>query len=212
MKDIFKTLLKHLLKKGTFRSYSQFGEDAIVAALFRKKRDGTYIDIGTYHPHLYSNTYAFYRRGWKGLVIDPNSNLQRLYRLFRPRDTFVLGGVGLKGKKTYRVYSDPAYNGFGNHDIAPQLIREYEVAVESLGDLIKRFEYRHIDLLSIDTEGMEDEILSSYTWEIEPTVVIIESHRDSAAEQLLVDRGYSLVGESGLSLIFQKKKVQSSVV
>lgn len=205
MLEIFKTFLKLTLRRGTFLSYSQFGEDAIAASLFRGKKDGVYIDIGTYHPHLYSNTYAFYRRGWKGLVVDPNSNLKYLYKIFRPRDTFVLGGVGAKGKKTYCMYADAAYNGFGTNDVASRLIRQYEVAIKPLDELIKRYNCTQVDLLSIDTEGMEDEILTSYTWEIEPKVIIIESERGSVASRLLLERGYSLVGETGLSLIFQKK-------
>ena len=75
MKDFAKTLLKLVLGRGTFRSYSQFGEDALVNSLFRNKKYGIYVDVGAYHPILYSNTYALYRRGWRGFAIDPNPSL-----------------------------------------------------------------------------------------------------------------------------------------
>ena len=82
--EVLKTTLKLLLRRSVISSYSQFGEDAVLQHLL-KKSTGTFVDIGAYHPVLYSNTYAFYRRGWSGIVIDPNPRFKKLYRLFRPR-------------------------------------------------------------------------------------------------------------------------------
>ena len=209
---MLKTLLKRLFNRGTFRSYSQFGEDAIVAPHFRDKKDGVYVDVGAYHPHLYSNTYAFYKRGWRGVVIDPNASLRRLYAVFRPRDHFVVSGIGERGTKTYRQYADGAFNGFEDHGVASPLIRKSEVAMEPLGDIMKRCKLSRVDLLSIDTEGMEEEILRTYDWAIEPTVIIIESEEGSTAEGLLVERGYDRVGSSGLSLVFKKRGGPSAVI
>lgn len=82
---ILKTALKLLLGKGVFRPYPQFGEDAVLNALFRN-RTGFYVDIGAYHPTPYSNTYALYRCGWKGIVVEPNPNAKPLFRFFWPHD------------------------------------------------------------------------------------------------------------------------------
>src|SRR3569623_976818 len=111
--EIVRSKLKLLLGKGIKRSYSQFGEDAIVQKILKKK-NGTYVDIGAYHPDLYSNTYAFYKRGWRGYAIDPNPRSKFLFRWFRPRDELIHSAVGEKGIKKYYEYSDPAYNSFGS--------------------------------------------------------------------------------------------------
>ncbi len=61
------------------RSYAQSGEDIIAwgeisdmhayKAGFRSqmvKNDNVfYVDIGAYHPKLFSNTYWFYKKGWR---------------------------------------------------------------------------------------------------------------------------------------------------
>jgi hypothetical protein len=43
-------------------SYSQEGEDLILRRIFEHKQKGFYVDVGAYHPFLFSNTYIFYER------------------------------------------------------------------------------------------------------------------------------------------------------
>jgi hypothetical protein len=75
-------------------SYSQFGEDAVVMAMFRGRcSPGYYVDVGCFHPTKWSNTYAFYLRGWRGLAIDPNPAVGALWSRLRPCDTFLNFGV-----------------------------------------------------------------------------------------------------------------------
>jgi len=60
--------------------YGQFGEDAVLQNIFRsqawrrasrtkadtiEKRFGFYVDVGAFAPVQHSNTYWFYRRGWR---------------------------------------------------------------------------------------------------------------------------------------------------
>src|SRR6266404_5627195 len=90
--NILKTAVKRILGRG---QGSQFGEDKIVASLLPEK--GTYLDIGAYHPHLYSNTYLLYKKGWSGTVVEPNPDMFVLWRVFRPKDTFVNCAVGSRG-------------------------------------------------------------------------------------------------------------------
>jgi hypothetical protein len=58
LKNILKTFVKLILNRGVG---SQFGEDKVLLTILPKK--GRYVDVGAYHPHLYSNTYALYRGG-----------------------------------------------------------------------------------------------------------------------------------------------------
>ena len=52
--------------------YGQSAEDAILQILL-PERNGVYIDIGCGNPIKTSNTFVFYKRGWKGVVVDPIS-------------------------------------------------------------------------------------------------------------------------------------------
>ena len=52
-------------------SWSQFGEDMICDFLFGpgRKKDGFYIDIGTFQPDTGNNTFMFHQRGWSGICV-----------------------------------------------------------------------------------------------------------------------------------------------
>ena len=52
------------------KSYSQEGEDILLSRIFRNQKKGFYVDIGAHHPTRFSNTYYFYKLGWRGINID----------------------------------------------------------------------------------------------------------------------------------------------
>jgi len=190
---VIKTFLKLLLGKGVKRSYSQFGEDAVVQAFFRNKNDGFYVDVGAYHPHLYSNTYALYRKGWHGLAIDPNPAMQPLFKLFRSHDTFVCAGVGI-GEGVYEQFDDGAYNQFVQQKGGQKLRR--------LDDMLHEHHVERIDFLSIDVEGMDLEVLKTHDWSIRPKLVAVEADLGSPAAEFLTIKGYTLRCITGRSLLF----------
>src|SRR4051812_46477871 len=77
-----------LAKKPVKSSYSQHGEDALVAELLGgyDLSAGIYVDVGANHPIRLSNTYLFYRKGHHGILIEPNRSLLSLLEKFRKRD------------------------------------------------------------------------------------------------------------------------------
>ncbi len=215
-KLILITFLKMLLKRGIYTSYSQRGEDIIAMAQLRGMR-GIYVDVGAYHPMLYSNTYALYRSGWHGLVIDPNITLRPLYSLFRHRDIFVPCGIGKKEMQTtYYKFEDGAYNTL-DFDTAkalqtsPQTSKyaTHDVQIKPLNVVLRENNITHIDLLNIDTEGFDYIVLISHNWSIRPKVIIIEDHDfnpdkpyKSIIYTFLNNKQYKLTGLSGETLIF----------
>ena len=55
------------------KSYSQVQQDLCVSALFSGSSTGyhgTFLDVGCYHPHNDSNSYALELLGWSGVCID----------------------------------------------------------------------------------------------------------------------------------------------
>ncbi len=214
--ELLRTYTKLILGKGSMRSYSQFGEDAIVAALFRGKT-GTYVDVGSFHPTLYSNTYALYTRGWKGVVIDPENAYAPLYATIRPRDTFVACAVGPAGEGTYYSYEDRAYNSLipaGSDSPASERgmkpLSERRVMIRPLDEIVRGNGITSIDFLSIDAEGMDIQVLNSHDWSVPPKIIAVEeSHFDitrpdtSEVYRILSAKKYSLCGVSGPTLIFK---------
>ncbi|HWB33883.1 MAG TPA: FkbM family methyltransferase [Candidatus Paceibacterota bacterium] len=211
-----KALVKLALGKGVRKSYGQFGEDALVQALLRGN-GGTYVDIGAYHPTLYSNTYALYKRGWRGIVVDPNKDMAGLYKTLRPRDRFVHAAVGRAGTGIYYRFSDAAYNTMSaeeaekrKHDPKLQFLGTAEVPVKPLSEVITLVPNRSVDFLNIDVEGKDLEVLESHDWNVRPSVIAVEAGgfnpdtpQSSRIYAYLHSHGYSLVGLAGMSLIFR---------
>ena len=224
--EYIKTLLKLALGRGVRKSYGQFGEDAVVQSLLKNIKSGTYIDVGAYHPTLYSNTYALYKKGWSGVMIDPNAAMGPLFALIRGRDTFVCAAIGQSGSGTYYAFSDGAYNTFDADEARERgklrwlkLIGQWEVPFKPLSDIVREEKVTKIDFLNIDVEGRDLEVLRSYDWSIKPQAIAIEDEHfdpaDAAASPVfafLRDKGYTLAGLAGLTCVYASNQKDSSGV
>mgnify|MGYP001561699728 FL=1 len=76
-------------------SYRQNGEDVIIDKILNKRGLGTYIDIGAYDPYRFNNTYRFYKKGWKGVNIEPDEYNYSLLLKKRPNDVNLNIGIAL---------------------------------------------------------------------------------------------------------------------
>lgn len=70
-------------------NYARHFQDIFVLAALDGKENGTFVEVGSGHPELYSNTYLLEKDfGWKGLSID---NSERLTNIFsKSRNTTCL--------------------------------------------------------------------------------------------------------------------------
>lgn len=227
--DIFLLKITYLLSNlGLYRvfykrSFSQEGEDMILSNLFVKDYPGFYVDIGAHHPYRLSNTYFFYQLGWKGINIEPNPYLIKLFSNTRGRDINLNMAIGKKRSiKDYYMFSEPALNGFlkkivnvrDGADIKSCGSRKIKVVpLSEVLDKYCREKNIDIDILSIDTEGMEYEVLSSNNWHrYRPKSIVVEI-LGTNIEELTSNRiclflkklDYIFYAKSGNSCIFLEK-------
>src|ERR1700687_2725090 len=101
MASLKKTILKHfpIDQFIHLNSYSQEGEDMVINSFFegKKKYKGFFVDVGAHHPYRYSNTLFFYRKGWRGINIEPTPGATKLFNTFRRKDTNL--NIGISDKK-----------------------------------------------------------------------------------------------------------------
>ena len=71
--------------------------DLIVDNIFRKKKEGIYIDVGCHHPFINNNTYLLYKKGWNGINIDLDFSSIDMFNHFRPEDDN--RKIGISNKK-----------------------------------------------------------------------------------------------------------------
>lgn len=209
MLALIKSLIRKITGAGRIVSYGQFGEDALIQRTLKKKK-GTYVDVGCYHPVLYSNTYGFYRRGWRGIVVDPNRSLKNLYRILRHGDTLINVGVGdSPSSGQYYYHKDGAYNGFSKSNKTP-VVRIEQTEIRTLNQIVSGL--KEIDFLNIDAEGMDDVILKGFNFSPKPEVIAIESSvsleniAENPTHALLKSKGYVLVGAAGLTFVYKNQR------
>lgn len=205
------------------RSYAQSGEDIVADVILGKRKKGFYVEIGAFHPKIFSNTYLFYKRGWNGVCVEPRPEVEEEFAKVRSRDKFVSMGVAEKRDVLeYFEFDDAAANTFSKEqaeknikEAGRKLEKKINVAVMPLKDILAGAvpEGVKIDLLSVDVEGMDEEVLRSNDWgKYRPEVVIVEDlnfdwrdPKKSKVTKLLLGLGYELECKTPFSLIFRSK-------
>lgn len=78
------------------KSYSQNAEDLLIAAAAKRLHlaHPSYLYIGANHPIFGNNTYLFYTRGSRGVLVEPDPNICRVIRKTRRSDTVLNVGIG----------------------------------------------------------------------------------------------------------------------
>jgi hypothetical protein len=211
-------------------AYGQNAEDIVLAKflderLKNKKKPGFYIDVGAHHPFRYSNTYSFYQRGWRGLNIDVDERAIQLFKLFRPRDISVQALVATQSKVlTYFVFSDRAFN---TCDLLlakkliknkrAKLIKKIKIKPQNLKVLLGKHlkKEQKVDFLSIDVEGMDEDVLQAYDFaNFAPSFILIEDlnfandifqQKSKKIARFLKKQGYHFVSQVFNTAIWQKK-------
>jgi FkbM family methyltransferase len=201
--------------------YSQFGEDIILQKILHGK-NGFYVDVGAFHPFHYSNTYVLFKRGWKGINIDPNSKSIDLFKKYRKNDINLhLGIAKEKTVNKYYVYNHQSCNTFSKTQVEENLTKKHltllkteDVACVPLKEVFEKHlpPQQQIDVMSVDVEGMDLEVLKTNDWvRYRPKVIVIESDLQTGKDLLtspvyayLSKLDYDLVAWMGASLIFKK--------
>jgi hypothetical protein len=158
-------------------SYAMEGEDVIISSLFRNKlNDGLFFDIGCSEPVNNSNSYFFYKRGWRTLAVD-GRDLSARWKVDRPKDCFVHGLLGGEtGSAEFWTFPDPTMNTadthtaeryaerFLNSEISRSILpveRAYDMWQEKFEELTHATadSAPPPEIVSIDVEGLEVPVL-----------------------------------------------------
>ena len=98
--------------------YSIFGEDIFADKFFKKLDEGFYVDVGSYHPFFWSNTYLLFKRKWKGINVDINHLSVELFNIARPNDHNVNVSVSNTSKKMKKYYTKNMINTMSTTDLS----------------------------------------------------------------------------------------------
>ena len=185
---------------------------------------GSYLDVGANDPIRFSNTNLLYKKGWKGVNVEPNLTLFHKLERFRPRDINLNVAVGIGDKKTMFFFSENALS-TADDQVAKELVNsgrqlqsKVEVECVSLRYLLDQyFQERRCDLLNIDAEGLDLEIIESMEldslpierfpiWILVETKPPVESVQNNEITRLLKEFNYELFLALPRASLFRFKK------
>lgn len=215
-------------KKKKHISYAQSGEDLIMSFIFNHLRieKPSYLDIGAHHPFWLSNTAYFYKKGCRGINIEPNPLLIKQFYKHRKNDINLNIGVSDRNDKLlFNIMSAPTMSTF-SLDEAKRLERETSFRIIDQ----KNIEVKHIqnilenynsglfpDFLSLDVEGLEEVILNSIDFENNyPKVICLETisysekndeKKEAGLIDFLIKKGYFVYGDTYINTIFVKETI-----
>jgi FkbM family methyltransferase len=206
-------------------SFSQCGEDRIASYVFelRGVKHPSYIDIGANLPWHYNNTALFYHYGSTGISIEPNPVLIEGLINERPLDVNLNIGVGPKKEMLdFYILSDPTLSTFSTKELENflkngfELVQTVKVPVVTLSEILdKHFNGFCPDFMSLDVEGMELDILSSFDLRGKgPKIVCVETAEYSSRGdgmkrgeliEFIISNGYFLYADTNLNSILVQK-------
>jgi hypothetical protein len=185
-------------------SKSQLRQDLFVLSELNFKKNGFFVEFGATNGKDLSNTYLLEKNfGWTGILSEPAKIWRSEIEMNRPHsfiDTSCVWNVShltLKFNETKEpeLSTINIYIEKDGHSSARKSGKHYDVSTISLIDLLKKYNApKHIDYISLDTEGSEFEILSAfdfneYTFEIITCEHNFTPNREKIHD-LLSRRGY----------------------
>lgn len=198
-------------------SYAQLLEDYHLDLALGDRAEGVYVDVGAGHPVADNVSFHFYLKGWRGLIVEPQAELARLYRPLRPRDVVIDHLVG-NHEGTATFHQVERLHGFSTmipaHAEGARAFgagyRSCEMRVRPLASLIDEAGLAEIDFLKVDVEGAEADVLAGMDWKRHrPKILCIEAVRPGSGEAahaewegLLSAASYRLAFADGLNRFY----------
>ena len=202
------------------KQYSQWGEDLFIDNFFNNKDDGIYLDIGCFHPYMYSNTCLLHKKGWRGINIDINQTSIDLFNIVRPNDTNICTAID-EEKKEFKIYFDDPFSPVNTIDqkfyenLKSSFFKDKKTLTVKSKTIQEIFDIGKIenviDFINIDAEGLDFEILKQINLsKYNVKLLSIETHNVDGSQtenfesikKFLEKDNYSIFKRVGPSTLF----------
>ena len=203
---------KYFIKK---KSYAMDNEDIEILKYLKEKKNGYYVDVGSYHPIHRNNTYLLYKLGWRGINIDTSKFSIELFNYLRPDDLNYNCAISNK-KEIVKIYYQKELSQLSTiekqqaNKVFQGKIKEKEIQAFTLNEILSKDKYKDykIDLLNIDVEGADLKVLEGLSFDkFMPKLICIEIHENEIKEskifKFLNNKNYQLIWSGVFSHLFK---------
>ncbi|WP_117191877.1 FkbM family methyltransferase [Rhizobium terrae] len=189
-------------------SFSQLQQDRWALSELNGKRGGFFVEIGAFDGKQLSNSYLMETEyDWQGILVEPNPAFGDTLRQTRKAALCTQPVDATSGKSvTMRfVTGQPEFSSMAEHafkDKHAEKRRQESVEVTqttiSLNDMLEQYNAPSvIDFISIDTEGNEPDILSTFDLDRFRVRLFCIEHNNTEAnaklDAMLLPKGYERV-------------------
>lgn len=204
-------------------SYSQAGEDNVIDFLLNQLdiSKPTYLELGVFLGDTHSNTFKFYKRGARGVLVEADRRLISSIEAIRPDDIILNVGVGIEDntEKDFFIFDNQGLNTFDRLEAEKKqssginkITKIIKVPFLSINTIIENNFLNRPDFLSIDIEGLDLEVLQTLDFEKYSIPIICaetcgysENHikpKDRSIEFFLLTKGYFVYADTYINTIF----------
>lgn len=193
--------------------YSQFRQDIFLRyLLFPNENSGVFLDVGANHPVRINNTYYFEKLGWTGLAFEPTKKNNSLWPTMRstPCLPYALGKQ--EGELEFVEYEDDTMSGFKDNVHFQGKVKDtYKVKVCLLKEILKEYDIKKVDIMSLDVEGGELEVLEGIDFEaVDIKCILVENNKSGKKERkirnYLRNHGYYLFARLLIDDVWVKRR------
>ena len=194
------SLLNQFLQNINF-SKSQLAQDLFTLSELNFKNNGFFVEFGATDGVTLSNTFLMEKKfNWKGILAEPAKQWHK--KLNKNRSVFIEENCVWHSSNQTLTFNEigelstiDEFSTSDMHKTERVSGKRYHVKTISLEDLLDKYKApKVIDYLSIDTEGSEFDILSSFSFERYKFRVITCEHNFTSNRQkifnLLSEKGY----------------------
>lgn len=185
--------------------YSQFGEDRELEKFWHLAEPGKdiFVDVGAWHPVQFSNTFRLYKRGMRGVVVEPSTTFIEEFKWLRPEDTLITSCAG----STFGILPFAEFEGGLLNTLDPEALADYlekgnkvsrrsMMPVIPVNEVLKKMSFDRIFLLDIDAEGHDFQVLQGCSDFLDRVMILAietEIHPDKRSEidDYLIERGFN---------------------
>lgn len=204
------------------KSYAQYGEDLIIIEYLKSKqiRNGTYLDIGGFHPKWISNTYLLHKQGFSGFIVEPDWEKLKFFNFFRKGKVHLINAAVSCSKEKYIKFYKFKKN-FGFSEIDTSSFKEAEKIkkekkIDYITVKVKNFFIDDIfkitgkvNVFNLDVEGIDTELIKNCNFELlDPDLIMFEEKPNyfvtKEMQKFFESKGYNVLFQSGRTKCFAK--------
>jgi FkbM family methyltransferase len=181
-------------------------ENELMWQFFGGRKEGFFVEVGANEPHGGSQTWVFEQGGWRGILVEPISELCGRLRAGRPNSRVFQVACTVPGhpkELPFHIAETSVHSSLGKNlvDSGTRYVKTEMVKLMTLDELLAEAGNPKIDFLSIDVEGTQLDVLRGFDLRgHRPMLLLLEDHLHTlAVHRHLTRQGYRLVKRTGLN-------------